>query len=36
MSQKHVQWLFEELPALVSEGVLATEAAERARQFILW
>jgi uncharacterized membrane protein len=33
MSQKHVRWLFEELPALVSKGVLPAEAAERVRQY---
>ena len=33
MSQKHVQWLFEELPTLVSKRVLPTEAAERVRRY---
>ena len=31
MSQRHIQWLHEELPTLVSKGVLTTEAAEGVR-----
>lgn len=31
MNQRHIQWLQEELPTLVNQGVLTTEAAERAR-----
>jgi uncharacterized membrane protein len=33
MSQRHIQWLQEELPTLVSQGVLTTEAAERLRRY---
>src|ERR1700733_353389 len=33
MSQKHVQWLHEELPTLVNEEVLTAEAAERMRRY---
>ena len=32
MNTKHVQWLHEELPALVREGVLPEETAEKLRQ----
>lgn len=32
MSKKHVQWLYEELPGLVGNGVLPAEAAEKLRQ----
>ncbi len=32
MSKKNVQWLYEELPGLVSRGVLPKEAAEQLRQ----
>jgi hypothetical protein len=35
MSQRHIQWLHEELPTLVSRGVLATEAAMRVRQYYI-
>ncbi len=30
--QKHVAWLYEQLPGLVSDGTLTTEAAQRLRQ----
>lgn len=33
MSQKHIQWLQEELPTLVSQEVLSAEAAERVRHY---
>jgi uncharacterized membrane protein len=33
MSENHVPWLLEELPTLVSKGVLPTEAAQRVRQY---
>ena len=33
MSPKHVQWLLEELPTLVSKNVLPAEAAQRVRQY---
>ena len=33
MSQRHVQWLREELPTLVCKEVLTTEAAERVRGY---
>ena len=32
MSNKHIQWLYEELPALVQQGVVPTESAEKLRQ----
>jgi uncharacterized membrane protein len=32
MSKKHVQWLYEELPGLVGNGVLTTETAEKLRR----
>lgn len=32
MSNKHVQWLYEELPGLVGSGVVSAETAERLRR----
>ncbi|MGD0016052.1 MAG: DUF2157 domain-containing protein [Verrucomicrobiia bacterium] len=32
MSKKHVQWLYEELPTLVNQGVVSTETAEKLRR----
>lgn len=33
MSQRHIQWLHEELPTLVSKEVLTAEAADRVRHY---
>jgi len=32
-NRKHLQWLYRELPALINEGVLTAEAAEKLRAF---
>jgi hypothetical protein len=32
MSKKHVQWLYEELPGLVGDGILTTDSAEKLRR----
>jgi len=30
-NRKHLQWLYRELPALINEGILTAEAAEKLR-----